>query len=83
VDSHLGVWTNQQDTYAIPVGTRSITYSMEFVREVGSDLDAFVDDNSLTISNNAVSATPEPSTLGTALLGVGAVIAGLRRRSRP
>ena len=33
----------------------------------------------ITISDNAVSATPEPSTLGTALLGIGAVLAGLRR----
>ena len=77
VDSHLGAWTNFTGEYAIPVNTRSIVYSMQFVRAAGSDLDAFVDDNSLGISD---SATPEPSTFGGVLIGIGAL--GLLRHNR-
>jgi len=81
VDSHLGTWTNYANDYAIPVGTRSITYTMEFVRESGSDLDAFVDNNDLTISGSST-GTPEPSTFGGVLLGVGLLGAVLHRRKR-
>ena len=75
LDSHSGSWANFTSEYAIPVGTRSVTYSMEFVRAVGSDLDAFVDDNILGISG-----TPEPSTFSAVLLGIGAL--GLFRHHR-
>jgi uncharacterized protein (TIGR03437 family) len=50
VDSHNSTWLNYSNTYPIPVGTRSITYKIQFTLNSGSDLDAFVDDNSLTIS---------------------------------
>jgi hypothetical protein len=48
-DAHLGVWASKLAYYPIPVGTRFIQYTMNFVRHVGSDLDAFVDDNSLRV----------------------------------
>ncbi len=54
VDSHSGVWQNFLATYPLPAQTRSITYTMNFVRHAGSDLDGFIDDNSLVLT----SATP-------------------------
>ena len=49
VDSHLNGWERYSDNFSIPVGTRSMTYTMNFVRHSGSDLDAFVDDTVLNI----------------------------------
>jgi hypothetical protein len=52
---------------------------MNFIRHVGSDLDAFVDDGSLMVS----AAVPEPADI--LMLGIGAVAViggwGLRRRN--
>lgn len=50
VDSHNQTWQNYSNTYAVPVGTRFITYTMYFLRNGGSDNDSFVDDNGLTIT---------------------------------
>jgi hypothetical protein len=49
LDAHVGVWDSMLGYYPIPVGTRFIQYTMNFVRHAGSDLDAFVDDNSLRV----------------------------------
>jgi hypothetical protein len=49
IDSHDGAWSNYSALYAVPMGTRLITYSMYFFRNVGSDNDSFVDDNVLAI----------------------------------
>jgi len=46
-------WANFTGMYNIPVGTRYIDYSMEFVRHKGWDLDAFIDDNSLTVPDKS------------------------------
>jgi PEP-CTERM motif len=78
VDSHNGTWENFIDSYLLPVGTTQVTYEMDFTRHVGRDLDAFIDDNSLTLTTaTSTSPVPEPSSLmllGTGLLGaVGAV----------
>ena len=62
IDSHLGTWQAYSGSTLIPVGTRSISYSMLFIRHVGSDLDAFVDDNSLTLSSPSA-PVPEASTM--------------------
>jgi len=51
IDSHLGAWSNYSAYVAIPVGTRFMQYTMNFVRHVGSDLDGFVDDNILSVSS--------------------------------
>ena len=75
IDSHHGQWENYANGYGIPVGTRYMTYSMQFLRNYGSDLDAFVDDNSLIIDSNV----PEPGTLVTFGSGVLA-LAGIVRR---
>ncbi len=78
VDSHLGSWTEYSSMMAVPAGTRSITYTMNFIRHSGSDNDGFIDDNSLTIS-----AVPEPLTVSTFALGALVLLAGrkLRRAS--
>ncbi len=52
VDSHNGAWTNGTGTYAIPAGTRSITYVMNFLKNQLTDNDAFFDDNSLSIGTS-------------------------------
>ena len=63
------------------MSTRSITYTMNFIRHVGTDNDSFIDDNSLTLGT-AASSVPEPATFG--LLGgaLGSLLAAslLRRR---
>ena len=53
VDSHNGGWQQFSGGFAIPAGTRSIDYTINFLRHFGSDLDAFVDDASLTVSSGA------------------------------
>ncbi len=50
VDSHNLAWQNYSNQYAIPAGTRLITYTMEFFRNAGSDNDSFIDDNVLTVA---------------------------------
>jgi MYXO-CTERM domain-containing protein len=80
IDSHNGTWQNETEDFAIPADTATIAYSMFFIRNDGSDLDAFVDDNSLVISNSAT-ATPEPGSMslfGAAMAGA----AGLWRIRR-
>jgi len=42
-------WSNSVVYFMIPAGTRYLQYTMNFVRHNGSDLDAFVDDNSLIV----------------------------------
>ena len=62
VDSHGGAWTNESAAYAIPVGTRSITYVMNFMRNQQSDNDAFIDDNSLSVASAMYTGQPVTST---------------------
>ena len=73
IDNHLGAWGSYTNFYVIPVNTRSIDYRMNFIRHVGTDLDSFIDDNSLAV------ATPEPSTLGMLLIGLALFAIRLRR----
>src|SRR4029078_9397887 len=49
VDAHSGNWANHLAYFPIPAGTRYLQYTMNFVRQTGNDLDAFVDDNSLRV----------------------------------
>jgi hypothetical protein len=81
----IGVWKNYTNDFAIPVGTRSITYTMEFQLEKGLNIDSFVDDNVLEISGGSTTAaTPEPSMFGVVFVGIAALCAGhLRRKRRP
>jgi hypothetical protein len=78
IDSHGGSWQNFSDSNVIPVGTRSIDYEMVFIRHAGTDLDAFIDDNSLTISGGA----PEPSTVLLIAAGLAGLSALGHRRQR-
>jgi len=70
----IGVWTNFNNDYAIPVGTRSITYTMEFQRQKGLNIDSFVDDNVLEISGSPTTETPEPSMFGVVFFGIAALL---------
>jgi hypothetical protein len=58
IDSHDLTWSNYSTRYAIPVGTRLITYTMYFLRNVGSDNDSFVDDNVLAVQSAGLSISP-------------------------
>jgi hypothetical protein len=51
IDSDHGAWENSNNQYPIPLGTRYIQYTMNFIRNQGSDNDAFIDDNSLIVTN--------------------------------
>ena len=79
VDSHDLLWMQGGGSFMIPINTRFVEYVMDFTRHEGSDNDAFIDDNSLTISRSAV-AVPESGTAGLLLLGFGAVAGIVRRR---
>ena len=82
VDSHLGSWQEFAASTLIPTGTRSIDYSMLFVRHAGSDLDGFVDDNNLSVS----SANPVPEASTTVsfglllMLGMGGMVVAVRKK---
>lgn len=80
VDSHNGSWQQGTGTFTIPAGTRSINYTIAFFRNENAAIDAFVDDNSLTIVSPSISAVPEPSTFG--LLFAGFLGAGLLLKRR-
>ena len=72
IDSHNLTWQQYAGSFAVPSGTAAITYTMNFARNVGSDLDTFFDDNELLV----VSTVPEISEfamLSVGLLGVGLV----------
>ena len=79
VDSHTGSWANGAQSFLVPVGTRFITYSMLFQRNVGSDNDAFIDDNSLTLT---IAPVPEPATVALLLAGLPVTALALRRLRR-
>ena len=68
-------WTNHSESFVIPAGTRSIQYQMVFIRHSGTDLDAFIDDNSLTLTVPSLSTSPAVTTL--AATGVGSTSATL------
>jgi sugar lactone lactonase YvrE len=73
-DSHSGTWGNVTGIPAIPVGTRSITYTMNFIRNVGNNNDAFIDDNVLSIHTNT-GLTISPATLHFGNVAVGSLSA--------
>jgi MYXO-CTERM domain-containing protein len=78
VDSHDGTWLQYSGIFAIPAGTASIDYTMNFTRHAGSDLDAFIDDNSLSVS-----AVPEPAAWalwGAGLAGLAGAVRARRKR---
>ena len=70
VDSHNNAWMNFSGSYLLPVGTRSITYTMNFVRHAGSDLDGFVDDNLLVLSTPSFALSPTSLAFGNQKVGV-------------
>jgi hypothetical protein len=61
VDSHNGTWQQFSGSFPIPAGTRSIDYTILFIRAVGTDLDAFVDDTSLAVVT--APSTRPPATI--------------------
>ena len=78
IDSHNLTWQQYTGSFLVPVGTASITYTMNFTRNVGSDLDSYFDDNNLTVT----AAVPEPTDFALLSIGLAAVIAGVRRSRR-
>ncbi len=43
------IYASYSNSYSIPVGTRSIQYQMKFIGYQGSDVDSYIDDNSMII----------------------------------
>jgi hypothetical protein len=72
VDSHNSTWGNFTGSADILSGTRTIEYTMDFIRSQGSFNDSFVDDNVLTVTTpSATTPVPEPS--GLIVFGLGVV----------
>ncbi len=44
-------WTKRTGSFPIPSGTRSISYTMHFIRNCGNWNNSYIDDNSLTITS--------------------------------
>jgi hypothetical protein len=61
IDSHNKSWQKYSNSFSIPAGTRSIDYKINFIRHQGNDLDAYVDDNSLTVSIDIPNANNPPT----------------------
>jgi hypothetical protein len=78
MDAHLGSWQRYQGTFTVPLEAISVDYTMHFTRNFGNDLDAYFDDNSLTLTINV----PEPSTSWLTFAGLGLMGVLLRRRVR-
>jgi hypothetical protein len=78
IDAHKGAWQQYQGSFIVPLEAISVDYTMHFTRNFGRDLDAFFDDNSLTLTTNV----PEPSTGWLTFAGLGLMGALLRRRVR-
>lgn len=76
IDSHYGVWTRYQCAFAVPLEAMSVNYTMHFKRNFGLDLDAFFDDNTLTLTT-----VPEPSTAWILFAGLGLMGVCWRRRN--
>lgn len=76
IDSHDGTWRQYQGAFEVPLEAVSVDYTMNFVRNFGIDLDAFIDDNALTLTTNV----PEPSSSWLTFAGLGLMGALLRRR---
>lgn len=75
IDSHDGIWTNWNGLFAVPASAFTVDYTMHFVRNFGNDLDAFFDDNELTM-------VPEPGSVAMLMLGALALV-GVQRARRP
>ena len=76
IDSHYGVWTRYQGAFAVPLDAMSVDYTIHFKRNFGLDLDAFFDDNTLTLTT-----VPEPSTAWIMFAGLGLMGVCWRRRN--
>ena len=76
----LSFWERglNQGMFDVPLDAIAVDYTMQFQRNFGKDLDAFIDDNSLTLTTNV----PEPSTGWLTFAGLGLMGALLRRRAR-
>lgn len=76
IDSHDGAWRRYDGVFDVPLQAVSVDYTMHFTRNFGRDLDAFFDDNSLTLTT-----VPEPGSAW--LFAPGLLALGwLRRRRR-
>jgi uncharacterized repeat protein (TIGR03803 family) len=60
IDSHNNTWSNYVSQYAIPSGTRFVQYTMDFYLNQGGDLDAFIDDNYLSVIQPLSAAATSP-----------------------
>ena len=68
IDFHSGTWANFSAYVPIPAGTRFIQYTMNFVRHSGNDLDGFVDDNVLAVTDAILQPALKITVSGTSAI---------------
>lgn len=71
----------RQRTGTVPVGTRSVTVSLEMTRTAGSYNDSYADNLSVELVDNAVTV-PEAGVMPLLALGISVLISFVARRRR-
>jgi hypothetical protein len=76
IDSLGNSWLNYTNQYPIPPFARAVRYTMNFYRNAGNDLDAFIDDNSLVVVEDLRAPTNDNFAEATQITGFSNYLSG-------